>query len=125
MCSKESCAKYISIDIQMQIKKTIYLREYKKGNDKRMSVPYEKNKNITGFENADKINNCYSLYVQDFDIKYMNNDNIINTKECTFNTLPENISNPFLSYAQLNDLNYKNIIDLATINNIQEANLLL
>ena len=127
MCSKESSAKYISIDIQMQIKKTIYLQEYKKGNSQQIYIPYEnnKNKNITGFENADKINNCYSLYVQDFDIKYMNNDNIINTKECTFNTLPENISNPFLSYAQLNDLNHKNIIDLTTINNIEEPNLLL
>ena len=109
----------------MQIKKTIYLQEYKKENCKQISIPYEKNKNITGFENADKINNCYSLYVQDFDIKYMNNDNIINTKECTFNTLPENISNPFLSYAQLNDLKHKNIIDLTTINNIEEPNLLL
>ena len=125
MCTKENFVKCISIDIQMQIKKTIYLQEYKKGNREQIFIPYEKSKTIVGFENADKINNCCSLYVQDFEIKYVNNDNNIKSKECKFNSLSENNNNPFLSYAQLNDLNQKQIIDLRAINNIEEPDFLL
>ena len=124
MCSKESFAKCISIDIQMQIKKTIYLQEYKKGIREQIFIPYEKRKTIDNFEKTDKINNCCSLFVQDFEIKYMNNNNNIKPKECIFNSLPENNNNPFLSYAQLNDLNQKQIIDLRAINNIEEPDFL-
>ena len=108
----------------MQIKKTVYLKEMKKLNNKGQNISLKKKKNLPKFQNADKIDNCCSLNVHDFEIKYIN-DNTIKSNQCIFNSLPENKFNPFLSYEQLNDLNQKQIIDLKSVNNIQEPDFLL
>ena len=74
---------------------------------------------LPGFENSDKIDNYGSLYVQDFEIKKIK-DNNIQPKVCIFNNLPENNLNPFLVYAKSNDLHKKKIIDLRNLKNTEE-----
>ena len=117
MYSIEYLPKYINIDMQMQIRKIVYLSEYKK------SSRYELLKNtinLPRFENSDKTDNYGSLYVQDFEIKTKRDNNIILAKECIFNTIPENNSNPFLVYAKSNNLHKKKIIDLRNVKNTEE-----
>ena len=125
MYINDNSVKYINIEIQMQIKKTVYLQEMEKLNNKSQNIPFKKKKNLPKFQNADKIDNCCSLNVHDFEIKYINDNNTIKSNQCLFNSLPENKFNPFLSYEQLNDWNQKQIIDLKSVNNIQEPDFLL
>ena len=117
MCSKEKIPKYININMQMQIQKIVYLSEYK--NPSKYEL-LKNNKNIPRFENSEKIDNYGSFYVQDFEIRTIRDNNIIQPKECIFNTLPENNSNPFLVYAKSNILHKKNIIDLRNVKNTEE-----
>ena len=119
MCSIDNFAKFININMQMQIKKVVYLSEYDNSSKNELLNSYQKKIKLPGFENSDKIDNYGSLYVQDFEIKKIK-DNNIQPKVCIFNTLPENNLNPFLAYAKLNDLQTKKIIDLRNLKNTEE-----
>ena len=68
MYTKDKRTKFINIDIQNRIRRTLYLKQYKNNSNKLSSS--QNNIKIPGFENADKINNCSSFYVEDFEIKY-------------------------------------------------------
>ena len=127
MHSKVNFTKYINIDSQMEIRKIVYLRKFKNDSKDKLNLSSdnsEKNKNISKFLNSDKINNCGSLYIQDFEIKHLNY-NIVKQKKCKFNSLPEHTLNPFLSYSTLNDINENKIIDLRNIKDTEEPTLLL
>ena len=123
MHSKVKYSKYISIDSQMEIKKIIFLQEYKNDYKNKLNIFSEKYKNIPKFDNSDKINNYASIYVHDFDIKQINNKEKT-PKKCIFNSLSEYNLNPFLSYAKNNDINQKKIIDLRNIKDTEEPSFL-
>ena len=122
MHSNDNITKYINIDFQMQIKKTVYLHQFNNNDNKKLSFPSQKK---SYFEYADKINNCGSLYVRDFEIRQICEENLIKPKKCKFNILPENNFNPFLSYSKSNDSNLKKIIDIRTVQNVEEPDILL
>ena len=121
MCLKEEFTKYISIETQMQIKKILFLQKYNK-------IPKFVNsfssKSNLEFKNKE-INNCGSLFVKDFEIQKMDKNVIVKPNECIFNTLSENNLYPFQTYAKLNDVNKKNIIDLRFVNNTEEPDIIL
>ena len=119
MCSIDNFAKFININMQMQIKKVVYLSEYNNSSKNELLNSYQKKIKLQGFENSNKIDNYDSLYVQDFEIKKIK-DNNIQPKVCIFNNLPENNLNPFLVYAKSNDLHKKKIIDLRNLKNTEE-----
>ena len=119
MCSIDNFAKFININMQMQIKKVVYISEYDNSSKNELLNTYQKKIKLPGFENSDKIDNYGSLYVQDFEIKKIK-DNNIQPKVCIFNNLPENNLNPFLVYAKSNDLHKKKIIDLRNLKNTEE-----
>ena len=120
MCLKEEFTKYISIETQMQIKKILFLQKYNK-------IPKFVNsfssKSNLEFKNKE-INNCGSLFVKDFEIQKMDKNVIVKPNECIFNTLSENNLYPFQTYAKLNDVNKKNIIDLRFVNNTEEPDII-
>ena len=118
MYTNDKRTKYINIDIQNKIKRILYLKQYKNNTNKFCSS--QNNIKIPGFENADKINNCSSLHIEDFDLKYFNEDNIVKPQECIFNSFPERKLNPFLEYSKLNDLHKKVIINVKAIKNLEE-----
>ena len=118
MYTNDKRTKYINIDIQNRIKRTMYLKQYKNNTNKFCSS--QNNIKIPGFENADKINNCSSLYVEDFDLKYFDEDNMVKRRDCIFNSFPERKLNPFLDYSKMNDLNKKIIINVQEIKNLEE-----
>ena len=122
MCSNEENPKFIGLDIQMQMKKIVYLQEYRNMKRQNQNIFYKNNKTLNNLGNINNMNTCCSFYVPEFEIKYINNNDIINQKKCIFNSLPENDNNPFLSYAKYNDLSKRQIIDLKDIKNIEEPN---
>ena len=122
MYTKDKRTKYINIDSQNKIRRALYLKQYKNNDNKFYSL--QNNIKIPGIENANKINNCSSLYVEDFEIKYFDEDNIVEPKECIFNTFPERKLNPFLEYSKSNDLHKKIIINVKALKNLEEPDFL-
>ena len=122
MYTKDKRTKFINIDIQNRIRRTLYLKQYKNNSNKLSSS--QNNIKIPGFENADKINNCSSFYVEDFEIKYFDEDNAVTPKECIFNTFPDRKLNPFLDFSKVNDIHKKIVINVRAIKNLEELNLL-
>ena len=125
MRTNEKIPKFISIDMQMQIKKILYLSEYDNVPRNKVFNSNQNNLKFPGFENSDKIDNCGSLHVPDFEFKTLSNNNAIQPKECIFNKLPENNLNPFLTYSKSNDSHQQIIIDLRTIKDTQEPDFVL
>ena len=105
------------IDLENKFEKIVYIVENK---DERKNRLYSEAANkilYSSVENIDKINNCHSLYIKDFEVKYLRKEDINKPKLCSFNTLPENI-NPFK--AEKFDLNQKRFIDLKIMENTEE-----
>ena len=105
------------IDLENKFEKIVYIVENK---DERKNRLYSEAANkilYSSVENIDKINNCHSLYIKDFEVKYLRKEDINKPKLCSFNTLPENI-NPFK--AEKFDLNKKRFIDLKMMENTEE-----
>ena len=119
MHSKCDLTKYISVETQLQIKKIIFLQKYN-NNFKNEIFANIKNNLDSRLENYERINNCNSLYVNCFEIRQINKNDNVQAQECIFNSLPENNLNPFQSFAKLNNLNQKRIIDIKNINSIEE-----
>ena len=103
----------------------LYLSEYDNVPRNKVFNSYQNNLNFPRFENSDKIDNCGSLHVPDFEFKTLSNNNAIQPKECIFNKLPENNLNPFLTYSKSNDSHQQIIIDLRTIKDTQEPDFVL
>ena len=118
MCTNVIFTKSISIEEQLEIKKIIFLQKYSNSPENSSSI---NNKKLLEIEKSNKINNCGSLYVKDFEICQITK-NRIKPKGCIFNSLPENNLNPFQSYSKLNDLDQKRIIDLRNIKDTEEPN---
>ena len=120
MCFKDDLAKYISVEEQMDIKKIIFLQKLNSNAKNKISNSFRNDSKFSGLENYDKINNCNSLYVKEFEIKQINKKDIIQPKACIFNSLPEYNLKPFQSFAKLNNLNQNKIIDLRIVKDTEE-----
>ena len=121
MFKKEDYTKFISIEAQMQIKKILFLQKY--NNSHKYGKSFSSKNNLE-FKNME-INNYGSLFVKDFEIREIDKNEIIKPNECIFNSLSENDLNPFQSYAKLNDVYKKKIIDLRIVKNTEEPDFLL
>ena len=124
MCIKEDCPKCISIETQMQIKKILFLQKYNNIPKYGKSFSSKNNLEFKNMEISNKISNCGSLFVKDFEIREMDKNEIIKPNECIFNSLSENDLNPFQTYAKLNDINKNKIIDLRDVKNTEEPDFL-
>ena len=95
-------------------RKIIFIIESKEERNTRLKYEFEKKIN-SKIENIDDINNCGSLYIQDFDIKFLKTEE--NKQKCEFKTIKDKI-NPFLT--EKYDLKVKRFIDLKNIENSQK-----
>ena len=105
------------IDLENKFEKKVYIVENKDERKNRLHSEAANKILYSSVENIDKINNCHSLYIKDFEVKYLRKEDINKPKLCSFNTLPENI-NPFK--AEKFDLNQKRFIDLKIMENTEE-----
>ena len=105
------------IDLENKFEKKVYIVENKDERKNRLHSEAANKILYSSVENIDKINNCHSLYIKDFEVKYLRKEDINKPKLCSFNTLPENI-NPFK--AEKFDLNQKRFIDLKMMENTEE-----
>ena len=124
MCIKEHCPKFISIETQMQIKKILFLPKYNNSPKSGKSFSSKNNLEFKNMEISNKISNCGSLFVKDFEIREMDKNEIIKPNECIFNSLSENDLNPFQTYAKLNDINKNKIIDIRIVKTTEEPDFL-
>ena len=118
MYTNDKRTKYINIDIQEKMRRILFLKKYKNNANKFCSS--KNNIKIPGFENADKINNCCSFHTEDFEMKYLDEDNLVKPQECIFNSFPESKLNPFLEFSKMNDLHEKITINVKAIKNLEE-----
>ena len=102
------------LDLQNKFKKIIFIIESKEERNNRLKYEFEKKIN-SKIENIDDINNCGSLYIQDFDIKFLKKEE--NKQKCEFKPIKDKI-NPFLT--EKYDLKAKRFIDLKNIENSQK-----
>ena len=105
------------IDLENKFEKKVYIVENEEEKKNRLHSEAANKILYSSVENIDKINNCHSLYIKDFEVKYLRKEDINKPKLCSFNTLPENI-NPFK--AEKFDLNQKRFIDLKMMENTEE-----
>ena len=105
------------IDLENKFEKKVYIVENEEERKNRLHSEAANKILYSSVENIDKINNCHSLYIKDFEVKYLRKEDINKPKLCSFNTLPENI-NPFK--AEKFDLNQKRFIDLKIMENTEE-----
>ena len=105
------------IDLENKFEKKVYIIENEEERKNRLHSEAANKILYSSVENIDKINNCHSLYIKDFEVKYLRKEDINKPKLCSFNTLPENI-NPFK--AEKFDLNQKRFIDLKMMENTEE-----
>ena len=105
------------IDLENKFEKKVYIVENKDERKNRLHSEAANKILYSSVENIDKINNCHSLYIKDFEVKYLRKEDINKPKLCSFNALPENI-NPFK--AEKFDLNQKRFIDLKMMENTEE-----
>ena len=105
------------IDLENKFEKKVYIVENKDERKNRLHSEAANKILYSSVENIDKIKNCGSLYIKDFEVKYLRKEGMNKPKLCSFNALPENI-NPFK--AEKFDLNQKRFIDLKMMENTEE-----
>ena len=108
---------YKIIDLENKFKKIVYIVENEEERIKRLKSEAENKTLNPGIVNINNIKNSGSLYIKDFEIKYLREGDINKPRLCSFNTLPENI-NPLLT--EKFDLNQKRFIDLKIMQNTEE-----
>ena len=105
------------IDLENKFEKKVYIVENEEERIKLLKSEAENKTLNPGIVNINNIKNCGSLYIKDFEIKYLREGDINKPRLCSFNTLPENI-NPLLT--EKFDLNQKRFIDLKIMQNTEE-----
>ena len=118
MLLRNNSTSVANMEERMQMKKILFLKEY---NIKNRFPKFPQKKIInSNLQNYERINDNYSIYVKEFKIIKMKEDNFKAPLKCDFNSLPENDICPFVSYKASN-----NAINLRNIKNIQEPNILM
>ena len=105
------------LDLDNKFEKIVYIVEKKEERKNRLNLEAQNKIGNSKVENINNINNNGSLFVKDFEIKYLRKEDIIKPHICDFKPLPENI-NPLLT--QQFDLYQKRFIDLKNIINTGE-----
>ena len=105
------------LDLDNKFEKIVYIVEKKEERKNRLNLEAQNKIGNSKVENINNINNSGSLFVKDFEIKYLRKEDIIKPHICDFKPLPENI-NPLLT--QQFDLYQKRFIDLKNIINTGE-----
>ena len=105
------------LDLDNKFEKIVYIVEKKEERKNRLNLEAQNKIGNSKVENINNINNSGSLFVKDFEIKYLRKEDIIKHHICDFKPLPENI-NPLLT--QQFDLYQKRFIDLKNIINTGE-----
>ena len=105
------------LDLDNKFEKIVYIVEKKEERKNRLNLEAQNKIGNSKVENINNINNSGSLFVKDFEIKYLRKEDIIKPHISDFKPLPENI-NPLLT--QQFDLYQKRFIDLKNIINTGE-----
>ena len=108
---------YKIIDLDNKFEKIVYIVENEEERIKRLKSQAENKIINSGVVNINNIKNCGSLYIKDFEIKYLREGDINKPRLCSFNTLPENI-NPLLT--EKFEKKKKRFIDLKIMQNTEE-----
>ena len=101
------------LNVENTMEKVIYMVESNAERKNRLKFEAQNKIKNSKVENINYINNCGSLFIKDFQIRYLKTEDIMKPQLCTFKPLPENI-NAFL--AEKFDLSQRRFIDLKTIN---------
>ena len=101
------------LNVENTMEKVVYMVESNAERKNRLKFEAQNKIKNSKVENINYINNCGSLFIKDFQIRYLKMEDIIKPQLCTFKPLPENI-NPFL--AEKFYLSQRRFIDLKTIN---------
>ena len=105
------------LNLDNTLEKVVYIIENNSERKNRLKFEGQNKIQNSKVENINHINNCGSLFIKDFEIRYIKKEEIVKPQICAFKPLSENI-NPFL--AEKFDLNLKRFIDLKTINTRNE-----
>ena len=105
------------VDLENKFEKIVYIVE--NGEQKKTRIKFEEQNKIRNskVENINNINNCGSLFIKDFKIRYVKKEEIIRPQVCSFKPLQDNL-NPFL--VEKFDLSERRFIDLKNVNNADE-----
>ncbi len=105
------------LDLGNKFEKIVYIIENREQKKSRIKLEEQNNIRNSKVENINKINNCGSLFIKDFKIRYVKKEEIIKPQICSFKPLQENL-NPFL--VEKFDLSERRLIDLKNINDAEE-----
>ncbi len=117
MCQNRCFNEFKLLDIENRFEKFVYMVENTEERKNRLNLEAQNRINNSSIVNINKINNCGSLYIKDFKIRYLRTEDINKPQICNFNPLQENI-NPFLSLKF--DFEQKRFIDLKNIQDTEE-----
>ena len=117
MCQNRCFNEFKLLDIENRFEKFVYMVENTEERKNRLNFEAQNRINNSSIVNINKINNCGSLYIKDFKIRYLRTEDINKPQICNFNPLQENI-NPFLSLKF--DFEQKRFIDLKNIQDTEE-----
>ena len=117
MCQNRGFNEFKLLDIENRFEKFVYMVENKEERKNRLNLEAQNKINNSNIVNINKIINCGSLYIKDFNTRYLRQEDINKPQICNFNPLQENI-NPFLSLKF--DFEHKRFIDLKNIQNTEE-----
>ena len=117
MCQNRCFNEFKLLDIENRFEKFVYMVENTEERKNRLNLEAQNRINNSSIVNINKINNCGSLYIKDFKIRYLRKEDINKPQICNFNPLQENI-NPFLSLKF--DFEQKRFIDLKNIQDTEE-----
>ena len=117
MCQNRCFNEFKLLDIENRFEKFVYMVENTEERKNRLNFESQNRINNSSIVNINKINNCGSLYIKDFKIRYLRKEDINKPQICNFNPLQEN-KNPFLSLKF--DFEQKRFIDLKNIQDTEE-----
>ena len=105
------------IHLENEFKKVVFIKENEEERRSRLKVESQNNFQNSNVENINNMKNNGSLFIKDFKIRYLSNENINKPQICSFKTFSGKI-NPFLSEQFV--LSEKPFIDLKNIEDTEE-----
>ena len=80
------------LNLDNTLEKVVYIIENNSERKNRLKFEAQNKIQNSKVENINHINNCGSLFIKDFEIRYLKKEDIIKPQICAFKPLPENIS---------------------------------
>ena len=97
MCQNRCFNEFKLLDIENRFEKFVYMVENTEERKNRLNLEAQNRINNSSIVNISKINNCGSLYIKDFQIRYLRNEDINKPQICNFNPIQENIKSFFIA----------------------------